>query len=116
MTALDTFLATLPKYPTAAVKLADFIRAYRQHVGPEEARHWPRSRILAALAQRFPIGRRHANAVWVGGMSLDDPPRWKNDERGKLKLAWFMVSVRPASFTDAFLPAGESGIRPAPKQ
>ncbi len=69
MSTLDHFLETCRTEPSATCKLSDFLRAFRAFAGPQEAQRWPRYRVIAALAQRFPLGTVD-NGLRVGGLAL----------------------------------------------
>jgi hypothetical protein len=85
MNALTTFLAGCRKSPDASCKAADLIRAFRATLTPEEAGHWPRSRVLIEVGKQFPIGRR-VGVMYVGGVSLKEES-WQVSPTGDLVLA-----------------------------
>ena len=55
MTTLDQFILLCRAEPAASCRVRDFCVAFRVHVGPAEARKWPRGRVAARLASGSPL-------------------------------------------------------------
>ena len=83
---LSNFLLNCRVSPDASCKLATLIKQFRATLPPGEAAHWPRSRILAEVARRYPVGLR-CGVLYVGGISLLDQAAWQVAENGNLVLA-----------------------------
>ena len=69
MNPLDQFILLCRAEPSASCRIMDFVAAFRANIGPAEARRWPRGRVAAALAQRFPVGIK-GRALTGGGLAL----------------------------------------------
>ena len=54
--------------PSARCKAADFLAAFRAYAG-DEAKQWPRHRIIQALTGRFSFGVVR-NGLRIGGVGL----------------------------------------------
>ncbi len=72
---LTAFLDTCHKHPAVRVPLAEFCKAFRATLPPDEAERWSRTRLVAELSRAFPIGE-HRGVAYIVGLALAGLPTW----------------------------------------
>jgi hypothetical protein len=86
MNPFDVFVNHCRIAPDLNCPLPDFVREYHNSLSVEEARKWPRGRVLAEIVKRgFPVGTVNKVAT-IGGLGLVRQAAWQVDASGELIL------------------------------
>ena len=72
------------------IKVADFYDSFYKWAGPEAVLDWPKKKILAAMPQENPKGRRNDSQWCFGNISLT-PRKESEGKRPKLVLRGEML-------------------------
>ncbi len=80
MSRLSSFVKTCHQNPAARCSLAEFGRAFRATLAPDEAVKWSRTRMVSELSRDFAIGTDGRGVAFVAGLALSPPSGWVVDE------------------------------------
>ncbi len=83
---LSSFVGTCYRHPSARVRLAEFTRAFRSSLPPDEAAKWGRTRLVSELSKAFSIGKDGRGVTHIAGLALTPSPAWTVED-GRLVRA-----------------------------